>query len=42
MRRAYELLGKVRDLAPTNNKFQKMLQSWRLLVSKMDKPQWVI
>ncbi|QEL57203.1 response regulator [Chromobacterium paludis] len=42
MRRAYELLGKARELAPTNNKFQKILQSWRLLVNKMDKPQWVI
>ncbi|POZ60857.1 response regulator [Chromobacterium alticapitis] len=42
MRRAYELLGKARELAPTNNKFQKILLSWRLVVSKMDKPQWVI
>ncbi|MBP4052250.1 response regulator [Chromobacterium violaceum] len=42
MRRAYELLGKVRDTAPTNNKFQKILQSWRLLVDKMDKPQWAL
>ncbi len=42
MRRAYELLGKVRDIAPTNNKFQKILQSWRQLVDKMDKPQWAL
>lgn len=42
MRRAYELLGKVRDVAPTNNKFQKILHSWRALVNKMDKPQWAL
>ncbi|UTH75879.1 tetratricopeptide repeat-containing response regulator [Chromobacterium sp. IIBBL 290-4] len=42
MRRAYELMGKVRDVAPANNKFQKILQSWRATVDKMDKPQWAL
>ncbi|MBV8647782.1 tetratricopeptide repeat-containing response regulator [Paludibacterium sp.] len=40
MRRASELLMKVRDIAPTNNKFQKQLQSWRLLTEKLGKPHW--
>ncbi|AUH53070.1 response regulator [Chromobacterium sp. ATCC 53434] len=42
MRRAYELLAKVREIAPANNKFQKILQSWRALVDKMDKRQWTL
>ncbi|BEV72456.1 MULTISPECIES: response regulator [unclassified Paludibacterium] len=40
MRRASELLMKVRDVAPTNNKFQKQMQSWRLLTEKLGKPHW--
>lgn len=42
MRRAHDMLSKVRDLAPTNNKFQKILQAWRMLVEKLGKPQWVL
>ncbi|WP_240314938.1 tetratricopeptide repeat protein [Chromobacterium haemolyticum] len=42
MRRAHDMLGKVRDIAPTNNKFQKILQAWRMLVEKLGKPQWVL
>jgi len=42
MRRASEMLIKVRELAPTNNKFQKMMQSWRLLTEKLGKPHWGI
>lgn len=40
MRRASEMLMKVRTVAPTNNKFQKMMQSWRLLTEKLGKPHW--
>ncbi|TDR80384.1 response regulator [Paludibacterium purpuratum] len=40
MRRASELLMKVREVAPTNNKFQKQMQSWRLLTEKLGKPHW--
>ncbi|OWY38116.1 response regulator [Xenophilus sp. AP218F] len=42
MRRAYDLLAKARELAPTNNKFQKILHAWRALMEKMGKPQWVL
>jgi CheY-like chemotaxis protein/Tfp pilus assembly protein PilF len=42
MRRAHELLKKARGQAPANNKFQKLLQAWRLLVEKLGKPQWVL
>ncbi len=42
MRRAYDMLVKVRAEAPTNNKFQKILKAWRMLVEKMGKPQWVL
>lgn len=40
MRRAHDLMLKLRELAPTNNKFQKIQQGWRLLVDKLGKPQW--
>jgi CheY-like chemotaxis protein/Tfp pilus assembly protein PilF len=40
MRRASEMLLKVREVAPTNNKFQKLMQSWRLLTEKLGKPHW--
>jgi CheY-like chemotaxis protein len=40
MRRASEMLLKVRAVSPANNKFQKLMQSWRLLTEKMGKPQW--
>jgi CheY-like chemotaxis protein len=40
MRQASEMLAKVREVAPTNNKFQKLMQSWRLLTEKMGKPHW--
>ncbi|CUA83479.1 Response regulator receiver domain [Gulbenkiania indica] len=42
MRRAQELLVRVREQAPTNNKFQKLLQAWRLLVEKFGRPQWMV
>ena len=42
MRRAYDMLCRVRELAPTNNKFQKLARAWRLLVEKLGKPQWVL
>ncbi|MDF0604523.1 response regulator [Neisseriaceae bacterium TC5R-5] len=41
MRRAHDMLGKARELAPTNSKLQKILPAWRALVEKMDKAQWV-
>ncbi|WP_028536758.1 response regulator [Paludibacterium yongneupense] len=40
MRRASEMLQRVREVAPANNKFQKMLQSWRILTEKLGKPHW--
>jgi len=40
MRRASELLIRVREIAPANNKFQKQMQSWRLLTEKLGKPHW--
>jgi tetratricopeptide (TPR) repeat protein len=40
MRRASEMLQKVREVAPTNNKYQKMMQSWLLLTEKMGRPHW--
>ncbi|GGY09594.1 tetratricopeptide repeat-containing response regulator [Paludibacterium paludis] len=40
MRRAAELLRRVREVAPANNKFQKILQSWRVLTEKSGKPHW--
>ncbi len=40
MRRAAELLTRVRDVAPANNKFQKILHSWRSLTEKSGKPHW--
>jgi predicted Zn-dependent protease len=42
MRRAYDMLVQVREQAPTNNKFQKILKAWRQLVEKLGKPQWVL
>ncbi|WP_230369679.1 hypothetical protein [Paludibacterium denitrificans] len=42
MRRAYDMLCRVRELAPTNNKFQKLARARRLLVEKLGKPQWVL
>lgn len=40
MRRASEMLMRVREVAPANNKFQKQMQSWRLLTEKLGKPHW--
>lgn len=40
MRRASEMLMRVREIAPANNKFQKQMQSWRLLTEKLGKPHW--
>jgi len=42
MRRAYDMLTQVRQEAPTNNKFQKILKAWRMLVEKLGKPQWAL
>jgi DNA-binding response OmpR family regulator len=40
MRRANEMLVKVGEVAPTNNKYQKMMQSWQLLTEKLGRPRW--
>jgi CheY-like chemotaxis protein len=40
MRRASEMLMRVREMAPANNKYQKQMQSWRLLTDKLGKPHW--
>lgn len=40
MRRAHDLLNKVRHLAPTNSKFQKLQQAWKQTTEKFGKQQW--
>jgi len=42
MRLAREMLLKVRTVAPANNKFQKLMQSWRLLIGKLGRSQWEV
>jgi CheY-like chemotaxis protein/Tfp pilus assembly protein PilF len=42
MRRAHEMLTKVRSLAPTNSKYQKLQQAWRVTTEKLGKPQWSV
>jgi len=40
MRRAHEMLVKVRHIAPANSKFQKLQQAWRQTTEKFGKSQW--
>jgi CheY-like chemotaxis protein/predicted Zn-dependent protease len=40
MRRAHDLLTKLRRQAPTNSKFQKLQQAWKLTTEKFGKSQW--
>ncbi|AXK38700.1 response regulator [Crenobacter cavernae] len=42
MRRAHELMLKVRKDAPANAKFQKLQQAWRLAIDKLGMPQWTL
>ncbi|MDN0083097.1 response regulator [Crenobacter sp. SG2305] len=42
MRRAHDIMLAVRDMAPTDGKFQKLQVTWRQLVEKLGKPQWAL
>ncbi|SCK10625.1 tetratricopeptide repeat protein [Vogesella sp. LIG4] len=40
IRQAHQLLQKVREMEPANNKFQKLLQAWRGLISQHQKQEF--
>ena len=42
VRQAYDYLQKVRQVAPTNNKLQKLMQAWRLLIEQHDKREFLL
>jgi tetratricopeptide (TPR) repeat protein len=42
MRRAHDMLIKVRSIAPTNSKYQKLQQAWRATTEKLGRPQWSV
>lgn len=42
IRQAHELLQRVREMAPTNNKFQKLLQAWRSLIEQSQKREFLL
>jgi tetratricopeptide (TPR) repeat protein len=42
IKQAHELLQRVREMAPTNNKFQKLLQAWRSLIEQHQKREYLL
>ena len=42
IREAYEYLQKARQMAPANNKLQKLMQAWRQLIEKHDKREFLL